>query len=59
MFCFMSEQSQSGLTLNTEKSKQPLPEKREMLLPSIAREKMNRRNLSQRWRAERNGKYER
>lgn len=59
IFCFMSEQSQSGLTLNTEKSKQPFPEKEEMLLPRIGHEKMNRRNLSQRCRAERNGKCER
>ena len=49
----MSGERQSGLTLNTEQSGQLLPEKEEMLLPSVAHEKVNRRNLSQRWRAER------
>lgn len=44
---------------DTEKSGQPLPEKDEMPLPSIAHKNMNRKNLSQRWRAERSGEYER
>lgn len=56
ILCFLSEQSHSGLTLRRVDSLSQRKMRCHCL--ALALKNMNRKNLSQRWRAERTREYE-